>query len=247
MSQSAPTGRLGEARGDAVATREQLIERYMPVARQLAGKYRSHREHQDDLEQVAYLGLLKAVDRYDPDRGPFPRYAVPTILGELKRHFRDNGWGVRVPRLLQERYLIVSAAVDELSGELGRSPTVADIAGHIGHTPEEVSEALAASSAHTPTALDAPFPGDPDGRTLGGRLGTDEHGYNLVEINESISPAFRALPEREQTILRLRFGDDLKQADIAKLVGISQMHVSRLLRSSIERLTAAADGSAQPS
>lgn len=226
--------------GDA-ATRDELVRSFMPLARRLAGRYRHTGESQDDLEQVAYVGLIKAVDRYDPDLGPFVRYAVPNVLGELKRHFRDKGWGIHVPRSLQERFLKTNAAVDQLSGRLGRSPTVKEIARHTGFSLEEVSEALEASSAYTPAALDAPRPGDLEGdRTLGDGLGSEDRGYDLVDLNQAIAPAFRALPAREQTILRLRFLEDLTQSEIAERVGVSQMHVSRLLRRSLERLGAAA-------
>lgn len=225
------------------AARDELVRAFMPLAKRLAGRYRYSNESQDDLEQVAYLGLVKAIDRYNPELGPFARYAVPNVLGELKRHFRDKGWGVRVPRSLQERVLKINAAIDQLSGKLGRSPTVKDIASHTGYTTEEVSEALDASSAYTPAALDAPFLGDPDAeRTLGEGLGSEEGGYEMVDISQAIAPAFKALPTREQTILRLRFIEDLTQSEIADKVGVSQMHVSRLLRRSLDRLSAVAEG-----
>ena len=155
-------------------------------------------------EQVAYLGLLKAIDRYDAGRGPFVRYAVPNIMGELKRHFRDKGWGLHVPRSVQERVLVVNRATDTLSGKLGRSPSPRDLAEHTGLTLEEVLEALDAASAYTPAALDAPQPGgDGEGeRTLGDTLGGEDAHYELVELGEAIAPAFQALPEREQVILQ---------------------------------------------
>jgi RNA polymerase sigma-B factor len=152
-----------------------------------------------------------------------------------------------VPRSLQERFLKINDAIDQLSGRLGARPTPRDIAAHTGFTLEEVLEALDASTAYTPTPLDAPFPGDADAdRTLGDSLGSEEPGYEFVEMNHAIGPAFRALPEREQTIMRLRFVEDLTQSEIAEKVGVSQMHVSRLLRRSIERLSAAADGRDAP-
>ena len=215
----------------------------MPLAKRLAGRYRHTGESQEDLEQVAYLGLIKAIDRYDPDLGPFVRYAVPNILGELKRHFRDKGWGVHVPRSLQERFLQINEAIAYLSGRLGRSPTPHDVAGHTGLELEEVLEALQASSAYTPVTLDAPHPGDPEGeRTLADSLGGEDRRYAYVELGSAFAPAFRALPPREQEIVRLRFLEDLTQSEIADRVGVSQMHVSRLLRRSLDRLSAAAEG-----
>ncbi len=234
---------LRRYRDGDLAARDELVHRFMPLARRLAGRYRHTGEPQDDLEQVAYVGLIKAIDRYDPDLGPFVRYAVPNVLGELKRHFRDKGWGIHVPRSLQERFLKINEAVDVLSGRLGRSPSPRDIAAHVGMTLEEVLEALDAASAYTPVALDAPHPGDPDGdRTLGDNLGSEDQRYELVELGNTVAPAVRALPERELAILRMRFIEDLTQSEIAERVGVSQMHVSRLLRRSLDRLGAAADG-----
>ena len=229
---------LAYASGDLRA-REELVRAYMPLAKRLAGRYRHTGESQDDLEQVAYLGLIKSIDRYDPDLGPFTRYAVPNILGELKRHFRDKGWGIRVPRALQERVLKINEAVEVLSGRLGRSPSPRDVAEHTGMSLEEVLEGFDAASAYSPTALDAPYSGDPDGaRTLADTLGGEDDGYERVELTEAIAPSFRALPEREQEILRLRFVEDLTQSEIAARIGVSQMHVSRLLRRSLDRLGA---------
>ncbi len=234
---------LRRYRDGDLAARDELVHRFMPLAKRLAGRYRHTGEPQDDLEQVAYVGLIKAIDRYDSELGPFVRYAVPNVLGELKRHFRDKGWGIHVPRSLQERFLKINDAVDALSGRLGRSPSPRDIAAHTGMTLEEVLEALEASSAYTPVALDAPHPGDPDGdRTLGENLGTEDDRYELVELGNTVAPAVRALPERELAILRMRFIEDLTQSEIAERVGVSQMHVSRLLRRSLDRLSAAADG-----
>jgi RNA polymerase sigma-B factor len=224
------------------AARAELVEQMLPLARRLASRYRHTAEAQEDLEQVAYLGLLKAIDRYDPELGPLTRYAVPSILGELKRHFRDRGWGVRVSRSLQERYLQVSNAIETLTGELGRSPVPRDIAKATGLSLEEVLEALEASTAYSPVPLDAPRGGleDEAGSTLGETIGSEEEGFARVELAQSISPAMRALSERERTILHLRFIEDLTQSEIAERVGLSQMHVSRLLRRSIDRLAATA-------
>ncbi len=234
---------LGRYQSGDVRAREELVHRFLPLAKRLAGRYRHSGEAQDDLEQVASLGLIKAIDRYDPELGSFVRYAVPNIMGELKRHFRDKGWSMRVPRSMQERVLAVNEASDQLSGELGRSPAPKDIAERTGLGLDDVLEALEASTAYSSTSLDAPYTGDDDGeRTLGDSLGAEDAGYKLVDLGEALTPAFRALPAREQAILRLRFVDDLTQSEIAERVGVSQMHVSRLLRRSLDRLAVAAAG-----
>ena len=237
-------GLLRRYAGGDIQSREELIHRFLPLTRRLASRYRHSGESQDDLEQVACMGLIKAIDRYDPDLGPFVRYAVPNIMGELKRHFRDKGWSMHVPRSVQERFLQVNDAVDRLSGRLGRSPSPKDIAEHTGLALEEVLEALEAATAYSPVALDAPSPADGDGeRTLGDNLGAEDPSYDLVDLGQSVVPAFRALPPREQTILKLRFIDDLTQSEIGEQIGVSQMHVSRLLRRSLDRLNAAAEAS----
>jgi RNA polymerase sigma-B factor len=222
------------------AARDELVARLRPVAQRLAARYRHTTEPLEDLEQVAYLGLLKAIDRFDPDRGPFMPYAVPTILGELKRHFRDRGWALHVSRSLQERYLRVSETVDALTSELGRSPTPREIAESTGLSLEDVIEALNATTAYAPAALDAPRrtgDGDEDG-ALVDSLGGEDPGYELVELGATLAPVLRELPERERTILHLRFAEDLTQSEIAERIGVSQMHVSRLLRRAIEQLSA---------
>ena len=223
------------------AAKEELVERFMPLAKRLASRYRAGAETQEDLQQVAYLGLLKALDRYDPEAGPFMRFAVPTILGELKRHFRQTRWSVHVPRSLQERVLDVSGAIETLSGTLGRSPTPADIAELTGYDLEEVLEAMDATTANNPVALDAPYGGE-DGSevTLAETVGESDDGYELVELGQAVAPAVRALPPRERCILHLRFVEDLTQVEIAERIGISQMHVSRLLRRALDSLQEAA-------
>jgi RNA polymerase sigma-B factor len=226
-----------------LAAREALVLRFMPLARQLAARYRHGGEPHEDLVQVACLGLLKAVDRYDPKRGGgFTRYAVPTMLGELKRHFRDKGWSVHVPRATQELVLKVSEAMGALPAKLGRSPRPRDVAEAVGAPVEDVLEAMEAATAYEAASLDAPRPGGgaEDGDwTYADSLADEEHGYELVEIGETLRGTLDALPERERLILRLRFEQDLTQAEIAERVGVSQMHVSRLLRRSLDRLSAA--------
>lgn len=234
---------LRRYRAGDLSARDELIELLRPFAQRLAARYRHTAESQEDLEQVAYVGLLKAIDRHDPRLGPFMRYAVPTVLGELKRHFRDRGWGLHVSRALQERSLRVGNAVDALTVRLGRSPTPAEIAEETDLAVEEVLEALSAATAYAPASLDGPWSAssddDRDG-TLAEALGSEDDRYELVELGASIEPALRALPERERLILHLRFVEDMTQSEIADRVGISQMHVSRLLRRSIDRLSAAA-------
>ncbi len=224
--------------------REELVLRFMPLARQLASRYRHSGEALDDLVQVACVGLLKAVDRYDPERGSgFARYAVPTMLGELKRHFRDKGWALRVPRATQELTLKVSDALGSLPAKLGRSPRPRDVAEAIGVSVEEVLEAMEAATAYDTSSLDAPRPGagDDEDWTHGDALGDEDHGYELVEVGEALRGTLDALPARERLILRLRFERDMTQAEIAECVGVSQMHVSRLLRRSLDRLSAVSD------
>jgi RNA polymerase sigma-B factor len=214
------------------------VELYLPLAHRLAARYRNSGEPLDDLRQVAGVGLINSVDRYDPAAGPFVRYAVPNILGELKRHFRDKAWGMHVPRSLQERTLKVSRATDELSSRLGRSPTPKDVASETGLDLVEVLEAMDVSSAYAPAPLDAPVRGDSDAgpRTVVETLGEVDDRYELVELGNSVGPAIRELTGREQEILRLRFMEDMTQSEIAERVGVSQMHVSRLLRRSLSRL-----------
>jgi RNA polymerase sigma-B factor len=226
--------------GDLEA-REQIVLRFMPLARQLASRYRHTGELHDDLVQVACVGLLKAVDRFDVERGSgFAKYAVPTMLGELKRHFRDKGWSVRVPRATQERALKVGETMAELSGKLGRSPRPRDVATVLGLSVEDVLEAMEAATAYAATSLDAPRPGAEadDDWSYGQALADEELGYARVEFDESLRGTLEALPARDRLILHLRFERDLTQAEIADLVGISQMHVSRLLRRSLDRLGA---------
>jgi RNA polymerase sigma-B factor len=226
-------------RGDTRA-REELIERYMPLARSLALRYRRASEPLDDLVQVASVGLVKAVDRWDPDRGlAFSSYAVPTILGEIRRYFRDATWDVRPARDLQELCLSVEEAREKLWAELGRSPTVADIAGRLERQPEEVVEALQATEGRSVRSLDAPVHEEEgDSASAGDLLGADDAEFARVEAGITIERMTGILDERAREILRLRFKEDLLQSEIAERVGCSQMHVSRIIRSSLEKLYA---------
>jgi RNA polymerase sigma-B factor len=225
------------ATGDRVA-REQLVERFLPLARQLARRYQRGGEQLDDLVQVASLGLLKAIDRFDPQRETaFSSFAVPTILGELKRHFRDKGWSVRVPRDLQEMAVRVDRIADEMSRELGRAPTPGEIAESTGATLEQVLEAREAAAAYRAVSLDRPRSDeDEDGDSYADAFGAEDPGYRLAEDSATVDRLMRVLSEREREVLRLRFEEDLTQSEIGRRVGVSQMHVSRLIRQSLARL-----------
>jgi RNA polymerase sigma-B factor len=220
------------------AAREQLVNRFLPLARQLARRYQRGGEQLDDLVQVASLGLLKAIDRFDPARETaFSSFAVPTILGELKRHFRDKGWSVRVPRDLQELAVKVDRVADEMSRELGRAPTPAEIAERTGSSLEQVLEAREASAAYRAVSLDRSRTEDEeDGDSYADSVGAEDPGYRLAEDSATVQRLMRALSDREREVLRLRFEEDLTQSEIGQRVGVSQMHVSRLIRQSIARL-----------
>jgi RNA polymerase sigma-B factor len=220
------------------AAREQLVNRFLPLARQLARRYQRGGEQLDDLVQVASLGLLKAIDRFDPARETaFSSFAVPTILGELKRHFRDKGWAVRVPRDLQELAVKVDRVADEMSRELGRAPTPAEIAERTGTSLEQVLEAREASAAYRAVSLDRPRTDEEDeGESYADAVGAEDPGYRLAEDAATVQRLMRALSDREREVLRLRFEEDLTQSEIGQRVGVSQMHVSRLIRQSVARL-----------
>ncbi|MFL5849948.1 MAG: SigB/SigF/SigG family RNA polymerase sigma factor, partial [Solirubrobacteraceae bacterium] len=230
--------------GDQVA-RAALVERFLPLARQLARRYQRGDEPFDDLVQVASLGLVKAVDRFDLDRGvAFSSYAVPTILGELKRYFRDTGWAVHVPRGLQERVMKVDQTVSKLTIRLGRAPSVADIAEEMGLELEEVLEAMDASQAYDAVSLEAGRDTErPEEGTIGETLGEEDERLDLVEYGTAIEGTLRALPDRDRLVLKLRFVDDLTQSEIAERIGVSQMQVSRLIRRALERLRTVAEAS----
>jgi RNA polymerase sigma-B factor len=220
------------------AAREQLVNRFLPLARQLARRYQRGGEQLDDLVQVASLGLLKAIDRFDPARETaFSSFAVPTILGELKRHFRDKGWAVRVPRDLQELAVKVDRVADEMSRELGRAPTPSEIAERTGTSLEQVLEAREASAAYRAVSLDRPRTDEEDeGESYADAVGAEDPGYRLAEDAATVQRLMRALSDREREVLRLRFEEDLTQSEIGQRVGVSQMHVSRLIRQSVARL-----------
>jgi RNA polymerase sigma-B factor len=228
--------------------REMLVERFLPLARQLARRYQRPEEPFDDLFQVACLGLVKAIDRFDLEREvAFSSYAVPTILGEIKRYFRDRTWSVRVPRDLQELALKVDRAVSDLSLDLHRQPTVEEIGAKVGAEEEEVLEALEASGAYKATSLESPRGSeDESGDTLGDTLGTEEHGFALAEDRATIEHLMRSITPREREVLRLRFAEDLTQAEIGERIGVSQMQVSRIIRQSVGRLRAYATARQRP-
>jgi RNA polymerase sigma-B factor len=221
------------------AARDALVGRFLPLARSLARRYDRSSEPFEDLVQVASLGLLKALDRFDASRGhAFASFAVPTILGELKRYFRDSGWAVHVPRGPQERALKVEQARQQLTTDRGRPPTVYELAEYLEMSSEDVLAALAAAQAYDALSLDAPRPSQDggDGVSYGEHFGAEEEGYALAEANALLGGAVKHLPERERIVLHLRFAEDLTQTEIAERIGVSQMQVSRLLRRSLEQL-----------
>jgi RNA polymerase sigma-B factor len=215
--------------------REALLQRYLPLAMHLTRRYHAAGER-EDLEQVASLGLLKAIDRFDPSRGlAFTSFAVPTIVGELKRYFRDHGWSVRVPRSLQELGARVSSTADELQRELGRAPTIDEIAERCETTSELVLEARHLASAHRADSLDAPV-SDPERSSRLETFAVEENGYGRVEGSVDLDRLLAQLAPRERKVLQLRFFEELTQREIAERVGLSQMHVSRLIRSTLAEL-----------
>lgn len=227
--------------GDELA-REDVVARFLPLARQLARRYARGNEPLDDLVQVASVGLLKAIDRYDPERGyAFSTFAVPTIVGELKRYFRDTGWAVHVPRPIQDRIGQINRSMGALSRELGRAPTSAELADCLGCSMEEVVEAMEAASAFDALSLETPRGGEDDTTSYAETVGADDAGYEMVEYSATIEPALNAMPPRDRLILRMRFERDLTQSEIAERLGISQMHVSRIIRRSLSRLRTVAE------
>lgn len=222
------------------AIREELVRRYLPFAKNLALRYRGASESFDDLLQVASLGLVNAIDRFDPDRGaPFTAFASPTILGELKRHFRDRVWTVRVPRGLHDRMAEVEKAISELTVSLQRSPSVPEIAERLEVDPTDVLEVLEANHNRRPLSLDRPVGGEDSEESPAAEwVGDEDAGYELVEDKLALEGALPHLDERERLVLQLRFVEDLTQSQIADRIGHSQMHVSRILRRTLERIRA---------
>ena len=217
------------------ATRDALVARFLPLALHLARRYHTRADN-DDLAQVASIGLLKAIDRFDPERGlAFSSFAVPTIVGELKRYFRDHGWTVRVPRDVQELTLRLERATEQLTGALGRAPTAAELAEHVSASAEQVVEALAARSAHRPDSLDRPLSDGEEG-VMSHVGGEDDPNFERAEDTATIDALLGGLTERERLILELRFHHDLTQAEIGRRIGVSQMQISRSIRTSIATL-----------
>ncbi|MEU7908551.1 SigB/SigF/SigG family RNA polymerase sigma factor [Actinoplanes sp. NPDC049118] len=225
------------------ALRDRAIEAWLPLAKHLAHRYANRGEPTDDLIQTANIGLIKAVDRFDPDRGvDFAGYAIPTIIGEIKRHFRDRTWSIRVPRRLQELRLQITEANANLTHTLGRSPLVTDIATHLGVTEEEVLEGLEGARAYNATSLSTPL-GTEGTTELGDTIADKQNDYELADLRATLEPALGLLDDRERRIVILRFYGNQTQTQIAEQVGVSQMHVSRLLTRALAKLrtTIAAD------
>ena len=217
--------------------RDELVELHLPLVEYLARRFRNRGEMLDDLVQVATIGLIKSVDRFDLERGvEFSTYATPTIVGEIKRHFRDKGWAIRVPRRLQELKLALTKATSELSQRNGRAPTVHELAEHLGMSEEEVLEGLESANAYSAVSLDAPDGGDDDSPAVADSLGMVDEALEGVEYRESLKPLLEKLPAREKKILMLRFFGGMTQSQIAAELGISQMHVSRLLARTLMQL-----------
>ena len=220
--------------GDADA-RERLVARHMPLVRSLARRYAGRGEPLDDIEQVGAIGLIKAIDRFELEREvSLATYATPNVVGEIKRHFRDKGWSIRVPRALQELNARMSQTIDRLTSTLGRSPSVAEIAEALGTTPEEVLEALDVGSAYNTLSLSAGPGGGEDGEADPlDSIGEEDEGFERSEDRADLAPALSSLDPRDREILRMRFEEGLPQTQIAERVGLSQMHVSRLIRKSL--------------
>jgi RNA polymerase sigma-B factor len=225
--------------GGDTSAREELVQRHLPLVRSLARRYAGRGEALEDIEQVGAIGLLKAIDRYDLEREvSLTTYATPNVVGEIKRHFRDKGWAIRVPRGLQELNAKMSGTIERLTIKLERSPTIAEIAAELEATPEQVLEAMEAGSAYSTVSLSTGpgGGGDDDDFDPMESIGTEDEEFERTEQRASLEPALDQLPEREREILRMRFEDGLTQTQIAEKIGISQMHVSRLIRKSLARM-----------
>ncbi|GAA4552255.1 SigB/SigF/SigG family RNA polymerase sigma factor [Amycolatopsis samaneae] len=229
--------RLAEDTDEHARLRRRLIEEHLPLAEHIARRFARRHEPSDDLLQVARLGLINAVDRFDPARGAdFLSFAVPTVMGEVRRHFRDNTWSVRVPRRLKELHLSLNQASTRLAQRFGRAPTARELADHLGLEIDEVAEALLAGNAYQTTSIDRPTQDDTGTITLADTAGEDDPGLDRIENREALKPLLRRLPERERRILTMRFFGGMTQTQIAERVGLSQMHVSRLLAQTLRTL-----------
>jgi len=225
------------AKGADSSVRDELVRMHLPLVEYLARRFRNRGEPLEDLVQVATIGLIKSIDRFDLERGvEFSTYATPTIVGEIKRHFRDKGWAIRVPRRLQELKLTLTKATGELSQTLGRSPTVSELATHLNLQEEEILEGLESANAYSAVSLDATDSGDDDAPAVSESLGMVDEALEGVEYRESLKPLLDKLPPREKKILVLRFFGNMTQSQIAAELGISQMHVSRLLARTLTQL-----------
>lgn len=223
-----------ERRGEL---RDELVAGHLTIAKNIARRFAHRGEAQDDLEQVATVGLIQAVDRFDPERGTdFLSFAVPTITGEVRRHFRDHGWSMRVPRRLKDLHVSLGTAISELSQELGRAPTASELSRHMNIPREEVLEGLEAAGAYRSSSLDDLLTGGDAGPALEGVIGQADAELERVEYRTTLAPLLEQLPERERTILKLRFFGGMTQTQIADQVGLSQMHVSRLLTRTLAQL-----------
>lgn len=220
------------------AARDGLVHLHLPLVEHCARRFRNRGEPLEDLVQVGTIGLIKAVDRFDTDRGvEFSTYATPTIIGEIKRYFRDKGWAIRVPRRLQELRMQITATTADLTQSLGRSPTARELADAIGCTVEEIVEGMESSNAYATLSLDATDDNeDGAGQSMLDAIGVDDEGIEHVELRESIKPLLESLPAREKKILLLRFFKNMTQSQIAAEIGVSQMHVSRLLSRTLDQL-----------
>ncbi|MFE5852126.1 RNA polymerase sigma factor SigF [Streptomyces sp. NPDC056500] len=228
--------KLPDGSAEKAELRNRLVRMHLPLVEHLARRFRNRGEPLDDLTQVATIGLIKSVDRFDPERGvEFSTYATPTVVGEIKRHFRDKGWAVRVPRRLQELRLSLTTATAELSQQHGRSPTVHELAERLGISEEEVLEGLESANAYSTLSLDVPDTDD-ESPAVADTLGSEDEALEGVEYRESLKPLLEDLPPREKRILLLRFFGNMTQSQIAQEVGISQMHVSRLLARTLAQL-----------
>ncbi len=223
----------GDDRG---RVRSRLVQLNMPLVRQIARRYRFRSEPMEDIIQAGAIGLIKAIDRFDAERGSFLAFAMPTIAGEIKRFFRDTSWWVRVPRRLRDRRLELYRTADELTQELGRAPTVAELARQLGLDEEEVLEGMDACATYATSSLDATHFRDDDTPIALDQLGSDDAQLDLVEYRQDLEPALGELPPRDREVLLLRFYGNMTQAQIGELIGISQMHVSRLLSRSLQHL-----------